>query len=225
MTLRGRPRNLFGLTTERYTAWRMSRTWTTKREQLLREGSAVGMDLTNPQLRIEFTATTFDDSLFWFKAQAVDGKWFHSPTPLAGEDIPTLLKRWNCESFSWAEGAELAQATFKGTPPREFITKPGPFWYLTMHSWESNQWALHFDKSAFTTHAATLAVVMGPELRYLGETLCSKMPTLGATFAVDASTKEMVTEMYRGAAKWAHQLYTRDMGLRPFDSTGARNLA
>lgn len=222
MSPRGRPRNLFGLTSEQYRAWQSGREWSTEPWQLLKEGSAVGTNLNDPRLRIEFTQLSLDDQLFWLSVQAVDGKNFNSPVPLAQSDISALLEEWGMTKFTWAEGKEMTQATFRGTVPREFIVNPGPYWYLTSDLLNTGTWVLRCDKQAFTSHAHQLAFVIGPTPRYFGDVNCNDLPDLNVPFTL-GSKMNVVTAMARGAANWARLMFLRsERRIRPFDSWGVR---
>lgn len=205
---RGRPRNFFNLTPEQYRAWQSSREWfeTNKLETLLAEGSAVGVNLANPNVRVEFTeALPYGPDSFWVKAQRVTGEAFTPPMPIAREDVPDLLEKWNLQGLQWAEGRDIAQATFSGSPPRALILNPGPYWYLSTSRFTDDEqkpkWCFHHDKRGVSAGLSGLAVLMGPRIQTLGALPCSQLPTEGEEFLA-ASRLPFIEAVYKAATKF-----------------------
>jgi hypothetical protein len=196
MPSRGRPKNRFGLTPDRFDAWRLGRRWQADIEPLLDQGNAVGTRLTDPTVRIEFTITTFNPEAFWVRVQRVDGSTFHLPMPVARKDIRELLALWSFDGFQWAEGDEVERAIFIGTPPREFVWNPGPYWYLTARDWAAGYLTLHYDKAAATTNRAHLGLIIGDRIEHLGSIPCNKVK-LGNLVIADSG--EVLASLYQGA--------------------------
>jgi hypothetical protein len=216
MTTRGRPKHLFGLPPDRFDAWRLGRRWQEDIGPLLDQGNAVGTSLTELAARIEFTTTSFVPEAFWVRVQRCDGATFHLPMPVARGDIPDLLQLWGFERFQWAEGDEVERVAFIGTPPREFVWNPGPYWYLTTQEWMSGGYlTLRYDKAAATTSRTYLGLIIGDRIEHLGTIPCNRV-RLGNILVRD--NMDVITSLYRGATTFFRQRVI-DGKWKPFTET------